>query len=237
MLIGDPQAPRPARRWRVVLLAAALVAVPAWAGAGLDRDGRWNRFVAQLYTLHQKILATHQVRELSRIGGYSRYPAFYEEVQYLDAASGRVLSTVRWERERLEGLWGGLIALFRDPVPQRGLRYIHSIAVNVYDRAGRLLRDYSATFLPDYRKVPTQTLIFLHDYPGRLHAWRGFDASGNRIYEGCRGRLAGAAVELDLDDDDIANARDGESGLMDSTVYRACFGRLPEVAGPYLTPH
>ncbi len=221
-----------------MVLAGAVAAgpLPAAAGERLTRDQVWNRFVEELYALHHKRLAAHRVRESLRIGGYARYPEFYEEVQYIDAASGRVLSTIQWERERLEGLWGGLIAWFRGPRPQRDLRHIHSIAVNVYDAAGRLLRDYSATFLPDHRKVPSQTLVFLHDYPAGLHAWRGFDASGNRVYEGCRGELGGAPVDLNLDDDDIANALDGETGLMDTPAYRACFARLPEAAGPYLRP-
>lgn len=221
------------------LLAGWLVgtaALPAPAAERLSRDQRWNRFAEQVYALHQKIVAAHDVREVRRVGGYYRRPEFYEEVRYLDAASGRLLSLIQWERERLEGLWGSVLSLFRGPRPQREFRHIHSIAVNLYDEQGRVIRDYSATYLPDYHKVPTQTLIFLHAYPGGLHAWRGFDASGNRLYEGCRGELEGQTLDLSLDGDDIARALDEAGGPMETAAYRACFGTLPESAGPYLDP-
>jgi hypothetical protein len=221
-----------------IVLVAALPLAPVQARAATDQHSRtWNAFVDQLYDLHKRTIAEHQTREERRIGGYFRHPEYYEEVKYFDRASGQLLSMVQWERPPEGGWLEPLLSLFQDPPPLESRDRLHSIAVYVYDDQGRVLRDYSATFLPDYRGAPTQTLIFLHAYPGDLHAMRSYDASGNLTYESCEGSLNGSKVEIDLDEDQMALERDKADGIMHSAAYRSCFGSLSQEAGEYLEPH
>jgi len=221
-----------------IALAALLPVVPVQAQDGGDQHSRtWNAFVDRLYELHKKTLAAHETREERRTGGYFRYPDFYEEIKYYDRSSGRLLTMVQWERPPEGGWFDSLMSLFRDPPPLESRDRLHSVAVFVYDDQGRVLRDYSATYLPEYRGAPTQTLIFLHDYPGNLHAMRSFDASGNLNYESCEGSIGGSKVEIDLDADRIDVERDKPGGVMHSAPYRSCFGSLPLAAGEYLDPH
>jgi len=229
---------RPSPHRTLVLFALALC-VPTVLAQGRmepmqvnDRQvAQWNEFVDALYRFHRERVDGREVNVSSRVGGYHRYPEFYEEQTFSDAASGRVLSRIRWERGRDGAARGGDAASVSEP----GATAIHSIAVLIYDEEGRVTRDYSATFLPVHRNAPIQTLVFLHDYPDGLHAFRAFDASANLIYEVCRGRSGGREVDISLDEDGILNAR-AAGGLAHTAQYAQCFGRLAETPGQYLLP-
>ena len=132
-------------------LCGAAFAVQAAPPPVSDHTARWNWFVDALYALHQERTAGREIKTSSIIGGYFREKEFYREVKYVDAATGRHLSTIQWEREH----------------PER----IHYIEVYVYDRKGRIARDYSALFLTFSRAAPQHTLINLHAYHGKLHAF------------------------------------------------------------------
>jgi len=182
----------------------------------LTHEQRWNLFVDKLYALHKKRLQGLKIREESRIGGYYRQPRFYREIRYFDSVNGRLLGLIQWERRH----------------PDR----IHSIEVYIYDNQGRVVRDYGATFLTHSRNAPMQTLINLHTYNRGLHAFRQFDASGNRIYEHCQGIFTGKPVEIEVHEDAILQLEDTNEGIMATPVYKACFSGLGVTPGRYLDP-
>ncbi len=217
------------RQTGVLNLALSLVAVIVALGvsqagdrvvqvdANLTHEERWNRFVERLYALQQRLLNDVETRKSVRVGGYYRLPKFYREVSYYDKKTGKLLSLIQWERRH----------------PDR----IHAIEVYIYDERGRVIRDYSAMYLTHSRNAPMQTLINLHNYNRGLHAFRQFDASGNRIYEDCRGKYAGKPVEISLDEDYIIEHADTGTGVMATPAYKACFKGLALTAGDYLNPH
>ncbi len=213
--------------WQVGVTLAVLAAL-VFSGAAaaapavqvMQEDNRharvWNRFAEDVYRLHQRQLAGRPIHEDAHLGGYANAPGFYREVEYRDARSGLLLSRIRWERAH----------------PDR----VHVIEVFVHDAAGRVMRDYTAAFLPDYRKAPSQTLIALHAYHGGLHAFRTFDASDARIFERCEGEVQGEPVSLMLDEAAIDDGLHGVAGPMQSALYARCFAGLPPHAGTYLHP-
>jgi hypothetical protein len=176
---------------------------------------QWNAFADRLHQLHRNQMEGRTVRTAERTGGYARQPDFYREVDYVDAANGRLLSRVQWERDQ----------------PER----FHAIEVYVYNDNGRLARDYMAWYLPGYRNAPRQTAINLYQHGGGLTGWRQFDASGKRIYEKCTAADRTVLIEL-ADEDRIAEAEELQDGVARSADYRRCFGNLPLTAGVYLTP-
>lgn len=229
---------------RTLLLCAVLVVAGGTGAAQIEvRDmevdegqvARWNRFVDRLYAVHLRRLEKHEIRTESRIGGYHRFPEFFKETRYFDAASGRLLSKILWERGE-DGLLDRLLDLFQDEDPAEARRRIHSIAIYYYDRQGRVTVDYSGTYLPRHKNAPIQTLIAVHHYNNGLHAFRSFDASGARIYEVCRGEYRGERVAIELDEDDLAVAEDDPQGILSTPVYQACFEALQAGAGTYLNP-
>lgn len=175
---------------------------------------RWNKFADDLYRLHKQQIKGRNIRTEVKSGGYSGRPAHYEETRYYDADSGKLLSIVQREIEKPEN--------------------IHSIAVNRYDDQGRVAVDYSATYLPDYRNAPTQTLIFIHRYPEGVHAFRSFDASDDLLYERCEGEIDGEAVFISLDIDEIeaamAQRYQQGTGILTDPDYLYCFGDMPDSA-------
>jgi len=181
-----------------------------------DHVRTWNRFADALFALHEKRIAGRAIKTVERIGGYAGMPEFYKEVEYIDAASGQLLSRIQWERQEPDT--------------------VHVIEVFFYDDQGRVTRDFTAAFLPRGRNAPSQTLIALHNYSGELHAFRTFDASGNRIYEQCEGTLSGKQVWLTLEEQEIMDAQRDARGIMTTPAYKTCFGALQQTAGAYLTP-
>ncbi len=174
----------------------------------------WNAFARNLEALHRRLTDADGIEVRTSLGGYAGRPHFYRQKEYY--RDGRLVSRVQWETAHPENL--------------------HTIEVYIRDGQGRVIRDYAAAFLPDYRNAPVQTLITLHRYNGDLHAFRTFDASGYRIVERCDGRFDGHEVTLLLDEDEIDEAIGDPKGIMATPEYRACFGDLAQKAGKYLTP-
>jgi hypothetical protein len=172
---------------------------------------RWNRFVDHLYDLHQAQVRQRNIRVVERVGGYAGHPEFYREQKFLDAANGRLLSLIQWEKH----------------ARTQTREAIHSIEIYVYDAEGRVLRDYLASYLPEARAAPIQALLNLHAYPQReLHAFRQFDASGARVYETCRGRYRGQTVDFGLEEDNLGPIT-SPKGKLTPALYQECFSGLP----------
>lgn len=176
----------------------------------------WNKFANDILLLHKKLAKQKQLNKETKTGGYFGNPDFYNEENYTDKATGKLVSRIQWERNNPENL--------------------HSIEVFVYDEKGRVIRDYAAAYLPEYRNAPTQTLLSLYSYNRKLKAYRTFDASGDRLHERCTGKLKGRDIDLFLDEDEIIEALHGDSDIMDKPYYKACFRGIPEEAGKFLTP-
>jgi len=174
--------------------------------------GEWNLFASRLLKIHRHVVGTVAVDRRYRLGGYANRPKFYREIEFRDRQNGRLLSRVLWERENPKNL--------------------HSVDVFFYDAGGRLSFDFSATYMPDFRNAPLQTLINAHHHDEDLHAFRQFDASGNLIFENCRGDYFGTAVDISLDEDSIPPSPEE----VPTNLYVSCFGYLPLTAGKLLNP-
>jgi hypothetical protein len=201
-----------------VLLAASTPFPATAATVAMDVNEEqiraWNRFANTLIELHKQGLAGREIETsetAGRHGGEFANRFTYREVSYYDAKNGRLLSRIRREDNKPEN--------------------IQMIDVFVYDSSGRVIRDYTAIYLPWARNAPIRTFINLHQYENGLHGFRQFDASGNRLYEQCRGKLSGTEVNLSLEDYQV------DSRIMESAAYRACFTKLPETPERYLIPH
>lgn len=175
----------------------------------------WNRFVDNLLALHKRLTHEAGVKVTRKPGGYATDPDFYIEEEFRDK-SGRLISRVQWEKQH----------------PDR----IHVIEVYLYDKQGRVIRDFAGAYLPHYRNAPTQTLISLHAYNGKLHAFRTFDASNDLLFERCEGTYAGKSVDIRLEFDDIYMMEGQPNTTLTSKPYLACFKGIPKTAGKYLQP-
>ena len=201
-----------------LLTAMGLSVSAAWVNAqpvsvNQDQVQISNAFVEKLHQLHRQQLAGKQIRQEETFGGYKDLPQFYREVSYTDAASGRVLSRIQWESAR----------------PDR----IHAIEVFVYDDNGRVIRDYSAWFLPHYRNAPRETNINFYSYENGVRSWRQFDVFGNRVYEKCN---AGEQVLVELWGDGISDAEDDPKSVVHAPAYRRCFAQLATTPGKFVDP-
>lgn len=207
---------------RIVFLALLMGHLPAYAAKGpqpMKQDNQqvtgWNRFFDSLLKTHRWYEQNYAIKQVSSSGGYATKPGFYREVSYYDSQSGRLLSRIRWEKDK----------------PKQ----IHMIEVFIYDDKGRLSRDYLAAWLPDFRNAPVQTLINFHNYNDELHAYRQFDANGDLIYEQCRGRYFNEDVFLSIEEHEFEAYRDETSKAYET--YIACFEMLPRQAGQFLKPY
>ena len=207
-----------ARIATLALLACSLIATAASAQVvtGERRAAQWNAFADALLEVHHAHSAAGSTASSERLGGYAGRPGFYREVSYRDAG-GQLVARVQWEREAPD--------------------LLHAIELNFHDAHGRLLRHYAASYLPDHRNAPQQTLIGLHDYPGELAAYRQFDASGELLYEQCRGRFGQEEVNLALEPWDLPYAPGNGGNDASVAAYAACFTGLPASAADYLDPH
>ena len=207
-------------RWYLSILMAMFfvssVAIAAKVKGDNEHARKWNKFANDVLQLHKQLTSKTKTEVKTQLGGYSGNPKFYKQESYYAKSNGDLISVVQWE--------------LKSP------HHMHSIEVFVRDKKGRILRDYSAAYLPDYRNAPTQTLVSLHAYNGELHAFRTFEATGDRIVERCTGKLNGEEVNFILDEDEIAQALDGESDVMEQADYKACFKGISDKAGKYLTP-
>lgn len=174
---------------------------------------RWNRFAEQVYQLHLKTIAAQPIRTEASEHDYEGDQAKdfgYRETRFLNADSGKLLSKMHVDRN------------------DENKRYY--LEVNVLDKQSRVARDYIALYLPWSMKQPARTFISLHDYPGELHAFRQFNASGERILEICGGKLHGKSVNLLFEGAELDKTPEA------SEAYRVCFAGLPLQAGEYLSP-
>ena len=173
----------------------------------------WNKFAADSLALHKKLTEGKNFKVKKSIGSYANVKDFYTEYQYID--NGKLISQVQWEKDAPSVL--------------------HTIEVFVRDAKGRVLRDYMAAYLPFYHNAPTQTLISFHHYAGNLHAFRSFDATGDKILERCTGTdVKGQEVNFLLDEDDLYNDPDE---IIGSKEYNNCFAGLKQdKLGKYIVP-
>lgn len=202
---------------RLFVFALVVLAWSPAAAANTLRDNaehvrRWNGFADQLLRIHRHWLATKPTAKTERVGGYAGRPKSFVEATYKDPATGRMRSRVRWLKD----------------VPMTA----QAIEIYFYDAKGRVAQDFAAAYLMEFRNAPVQTLINLHFHDGELHAFRQFDASGNRIYESCRGRHFDDPVDVSLDEGSIPPS----PAEVAPALYLACFGFLPTAAGMYLNP-
>ena len=212
------------RRQLILILGCCHMLLPVMASANstaavqVDQTQvkNWNQFADDLYLLHKSQLQGRKVRTQSETGGYATHPDFYVETRYYDETSGLLLSRVQRESKHPD--------------------VIHLIEVNVYDDKQRLQRDYLAAYLPEHRNAPIQTLINLHAYPEGLHAFRQFDASGQRIYEQCQGRYADKNVLISLDEDELLTGPAQRKNILEGPVYQHCFASIPMRVDEYLQP-
>lgn len=195
---------------------AILYSTPVQAQSGPrvnnDQVHAWNAFAESLLRIHGYWTQTIKTRQREVIGGYSRLPDFYREVETRDAKSDRLLSRIRWERAAADR--------------------VHSIELMMYDEKGRLSVDYAAAYLVQHRNAPIQTLINVHFYDAGLHAYRQFDASGIIIFERCTGTHFGEKIDLTLDEP----IGPPPAHIVSDEIYVACFGLLPLTGDYYLRP-
>lgn len=173
----------------------------------------WNKFANDSLSLHKKLTNGKNLQVKTSIGGYANVKDFYIEHRYFD--KGKLISQVQWEKENL--------------------KILHTIEVYVHDTKGRVIRDYTAAYLPFFHNAPTQTLISIHHYNKNLHAFRSFDASGDTVLERCEGKdKKGHTVNLLLDEDDLLYDNDG---IMSTVDYKDCFtGFKQDKLGKYIIP-
>ena len=210
--------------WIIILTAIGFMATFAQAA---ERDARslkedkqqvqaWNTFADRLYTLHKYLVAQQPIQTQTRHGGFAHQPDVYTETRYYDKKNDHLLSVIQRMNDSPD--------------------LIEEIAVNIYDKHGRVLRDYLAAYLPYNRNAPIQTLINLHAYHGGLHGFRQFDASGERIYEQCAGRYAGKPVMISLEDYQLDDGGYQDKKTLESAAYKTCFTDIPSSAQAYLNP-
>jgi hypothetical protein len=215
------------RKFIFIPLFMGLTAIPAIAAEHIatmrvddQHVSTWNRFANSVHKLHRHLLSQHEITTREHNGGYGGYTGprdYYHEVHYFDKNSGRLLSKVRWIKDKPE--------------------VVHTMEVYIHDKSGNLLRDYTVAWLPGSRNAPVQTLINLHNDNGELHAFRQFDASGERIYEQCREKGDNGDIIISLEDYELmsytSNYRHPD---MKTKVYAKCFNGVAKSVGKYINP-
>jgi hypothetical protein len=206
-----------------MLVTTALFSMPITAQsisltAGLEkRYQQWNGFVENMYSLHKARLEGIDYRVEESIGGYGGTTdnlRFYTEKKYFDN-NDRLLSVIKWENRNPEN--------------------IHMIDVYTYDDEGRMLREYSASYLPSRRRAPFDTTIVWHYYKGDLHSIREFDASDVHLYEQCQSISNPAKTHIALHYEDIPGSyRELDKELQGQ--YRECFDHTAVSAVPFTNP-
>lgn len=200
-----------------VLLLVPFMSSVVFATEPMKGDNKhtrvWNKFANDSLALHKKLTDGKNFEVKTSIGSYANVKNFYIEKRYFD--NGKLISQVQWEKESPNTL--------------------HTIEVFVHNAKGRVIRDFMAAYLPFYHNAPTQTLISFHHYSGKLHAFRSFDATGDKVLERCTGTdIKGQKVNLLLDEDDLFNDPDE---IIGSKEYNNCFdGLKQDKLGKYIIP-
>jgi len=180
---------------------------------------RWNKFVDDLFTVHQHLIKDRNVYTKESNGGYggvTNDTEFYHEVRYYDGETDRLLSNIKRENKNPDN--------------------IHAIDVNIYDDQGRIIRDYSAYYLPKYRNAPYQTLIDIHHYSKNLHSIRQFDANNELLFEFCEGTHNGEPVKISHESHEIPDRISDINKKSQRDMYKACFNQMTKSAGAYINP-
>ena len=175
----------------------------------------WTQYANNILKLHYQLVKKHPHEIKKSVGGYAGNKDYYIEEQYISKKTGKLISKVQWEK--------------KNP------KVMHTVEVYVHDDKGQLLRDFMAAYLPGYNNAPIQTLISFHQYSGKLHGFRSFDASGDRILERCEGEHKGKPFEFLMDEDDLYDAAMNGNPI-DEKMYALCIGQLPEKLGKYVLP-
>lgn len=207
------------------LLFAGLVATLATPGHAETKPKphptaiKANAFAHALVTLSNHLLQQQAVITKESFGGYGGITndlKFYKQFKNISKASNKVISIVQWETKHPENL--------------------HSVEVNIYDKDGRLLRDYSASYLPVYRRAPDQTLINIHHYENGLHSARQFNALDDILFEECSGQYQGQPISFGFDYIEMPDSSDDIEDEDFRQIYQACFRHLSSSAEPYTNP-
>lgn len=178
-----------------------------------------NHFAQALVKLSQHLIDKQAVITKQAFGGYGGTTndlKFYRETKASSKANQEVISIVQWETKNPANL--------------------HSVEVTIYDTQGRVLRHYSATYLPVHRRAPDQTLINLHYYEDQLHSIRQFDALDNILYEQCIGSHNNKRVSFAYDFIEMPETADEIEDEDRRQAYLACFRNAATTAAPYTDP-
>lgn len=198
------------------IVAAGFAPGSVWAAGTVNEKPSQadvlNAFAGEVLATIERLRTSGEVTTLSRIGGYARMPEYFNEVEYRDAASERLLGRVRWIRESPE--LAQMIELF------------------VHDNRGRLLADYYVSYLVEHRNAPMYALINLHQSGDDLQAFRQFDVFGEKLYERCRGDYFGKPIDISIDSYDPSASVD----QVPADLYVSCFGFLPTAPGKFVSP-
>jgi tetratricopeptide (TPR) repeat protein len=81
-----------------------------------------------------------------------------------------------------------------------------------------------------------QALVNLHGYNDGLEAFRQFDASGELLYEQCRGNDVSGLVNLALEPWDLPYQPGNGGNEASLAAYNRCFETVPRTATRYLDP-
>jgi len=174
----------------------------------------WNQFVDNIYQLHMSQLNSRNIKTTARSGSYHDLPYFFQQIKFYDQEKNLLISKLEWETKNPDKL--------------------HSIEVYIHDKKDRLLREYSASYLPKFRNAPYQTLINLHHYNKNIHSFRQYDASDNLIYEVCRSTTTNKKL---FEHDDYEIPDNFQQGVGKNKIYQRCFKSLPRSAKLHLVPH
>lgn len=203
----------------LALLLSACAAKPESPLASVEEQvRRWRQYMDDVHALHKRLIAGRAVSVTRQTGGYARHPGYYLEEIYTDTGSGRMISRLQRVRQ----------------MPT----LLHAIEVYVHDRQGRLVRDYSVWYLPDYRNAPWAATVSLYAHENGLTAFRSFNADDVLVQEVCRGRYQGKDIDISFDEfARLEEERKPGGGALGSPLYKRCFGSLPvNSAGRYLKP-
>ena len=179
-----------------------------------DMVNKWNQFVRNIYQLHIKQTKNKEINTSKRLGGYYRQPDFFKEIKFTDKNSNILISRIEWETRQ----------------PDK----IHSIEVRVHDNNNKIIREYSASYLPDFRNAPYQTLINIHHYNDNIHSFRQYDASANLLYEVCR---SGDTNKKLFEHDDYEIPDNFKQGVGSQADYKKCFQQLALSSAQNKPPH
>lgn len=178
-----------------------------------------NNFANALVKLSNYLTKQQEVITIEGLGGYGGLTnnlEFYREEKNINKNNNKIISIVRRENTKQNKL--------------------HDIIVNIYDKKGRLTRDYSASYLPVHNRAPDQTLINFYYYRKSLTGFRQFDALNNILFEECKGIYNNIPVRILFEYYDVPDTPDDIKDKTLRQAYQLCFEGTKETAEPYTNP-